>query len=291
MVIKINCPKCNKTTPISSNSCIHCQYTFKPGEADKILKKNKIIGSVFLLLLFSICIYLIFIKPNKINFNDKNNDVFIVNTSGLNVRTGPNSNDSILFVLQEGEEVNLLNDGEVWVEIESNGQSGFVNKDLIVLKEKSKEKRNSIDWILLLVIASGCIKWISKYFNRSTSNSKRKTPTNRKVISYTKKGMQGNIEFYDEKNNKIGSWGSNGKEFIDHGLDFYLIKNLNDTFKNSFTSYNIRRQELGSKKTTGMLEFIKIQNNLMIFEEKEGSFIKYVYYDSKFKEIKRVSKT
>lgn len=62
-------------------------------------------------------------------------EVFVWTSTGVNMRAEPNTDSSVLTVLDAGTKLTLLGEEEGWVKVSYNGQEGYVSADYITTEE------------------------------------------------------------------------------------------------------------------------------------------------------------
>ncbi len=76
-----------------------------------------------LIILFVIVFPVIF---NDTASGDSDEGIGIIEADSLNVRNGPDRNQLIIYVLKQGNEVNIIENIDGWLKISFNGQTGYI---------------------------------------------------------------------------------------------------------------------------------------------------------------------
>lgn len=144
----------------------------------KLIKKaSKVIIAV--LLLFIVLI----VNENTISF--VNDQEYYIATADLNVRTGTGNEYPVFFILQEGNEVEVLSKHNNWYEVKYSGKKGYAYFEYLeysrtVLNENSQSFRKTISYIFIGFIA-GTILIVSLLIIRKVRDTRLlKTVTNTK---------------------------------------------------------------------------------------------------------------
>lgn len=66
----------------------------------------------------------------------------VVNFEYVNVRTNPDINKGVSFILKKGDKVRILAENEGWTNIEYNNKNGWVQTNTLVIKQTSDTKTN-----------------------------------------------------------------------------------------------------------------------------------------------------
>jgi uncharacterized protein YgiM (DUF1202 family) len=71
--------------------------------------------------------------------DEQDDATYIWTTNGVNMRTEPNVNGSVITVLDAGTKLTLLGEEQSWVLVSYNGQQGYVSDDYITDTNPSGE--------------------------------------------------------------------------------------------------------------------------------------------------------
>ena len=68
-----------------------------------------------------------------------------VNTSGIRVRKEPNTTSDILKVIYKGDDVEILDESDVWYKIKASGSTGYVKKEFIKLDKENSNNNTAVE--------------------------------------------------------------------------------------------------------------------------------------------------
>jgi uncharacterized protein YgiM (DUF1202 family) len=67
-------------------------------------------------------------------------ETYVWTEKGVNLRTEPNTDCSVITVLEAGTQLTLLGEEDGWVQVSYNGQEGYVSTDYITNTDPSEEE-------------------------------------------------------------------------------------------------------------------------------------------------------
>lgn len=162
-----------------------------------------------LILLFLIFIVLV----NKVRFFTS--EEYYKTTTGLNVRTGAGTNYPITFILNKGDEIEIISNSGIWYKISSDNKIGFVNGKYLIKDSRisisnnlisSNELTNSLYVIPLIIVSIIIVPFCVRLYKKrkdnallvTTTDLSRGTPSEKDlVLKLIKNGIPSEHIFHD----------------------------------------------------------------------------------------------
>ena len=92
---------------------------------------------IFVVAIVLICLALSLISADNV-FASSEGEVYGTGSDGLNVRSGPGSNYSVIDSLWDGDTVTIVETIDGWYKISYSSKSGYVSSKFIKINEENK---------------------------------------------------------------------------------------------------------------------------------------------------------
>jgi uncharacterized protein YraI len=148
-----------------------------------IRKVSRVIKGIAAVLFVLFALIVLIVNENIVPFANKKE--FYIATADLNVRTGAGTEHNVIFILQEGNEVEVLSKRNNWYKVRYQGNNGYAYFEYLEysrteLTENPQSFRKTIPVIIKVFIAS-VILIVSLLILRKVRDTRLlKTVTNRK---------------------------------------------------------------------------------------------------------------
>lgn len=148
-----------------------------------IRKVSRAIKGIIAVLLALFALIVLIVNENIVSFANKKE--FYIATADLNVRTGAGTEHNVIFILQEGNEVEVLSKRNNWYKVRYQGNNGYAYFEYLEYSrtestENPQSFRKTIPVIIKVFIASVILIVSLLIFRKVRDTRLLKTVTNRK---------------------------------------------------------------------------------------------------------------